>query len=109
MELLEFDTVYVMGMAESILPTWQSQNAGEQSPEMEEERRNCFVAITPTKNRLVLARAQRYRGRDRAPSRFLAEMGFDASSILAGALLGVGERPLSPRRAHEILICGPII
>jgi DNA helicase-2/ATP-dependent DNA helicase PcrA len=46
---------------------------------MEEERRNCFVAITPTKNRLVLARAQRYRGRDRAPSRFLAEMGLDAS------------------------------
>lgn len=76
---LEFDRVYVLGLAESILPTWQSQNAGDQSPEMEEERRNCFVAITRTKKRLVLTRAERYRGRDRAPSRFLAEMDLDAS------------------------------
>jgi DNA helicase-2/ATP-dependent DNA helicase PcrA len=50
---LEFDRVYVIGLAESILPTWQSRNAGDNSPEMEEERRNCFVAITPTKQ-LVL-------------------------------------------------------
>lgn len=77
---LEFDCVYVIGLAESILPTWQSQNAGDQSPEMEEERRNCFVAITRTKNRLVLTRGQRYRGRERAPSRFLAEMGLDPST-----------------------------
>jgi DNA helicase-2/ATP-dependent DNA helicase PcrA len=64
-----------MGLAESILPTWQSQNAGDKSPEMEEERRNCFVAITRTKKRLVLTHGQRYRGRERAQSRFLSEMG----------------------------------
>jgi DNA helicase II / ATP-dependent DNA helicase PcrA len=34
---LEFDTVYVVGLAESIMPSWQSISKGNQSPEMEEE------------------------------------------------------------------------
>jgi DNA helicase-2/ATP-dependent DNA helicase PcrA len=44
------------------------------SAEMEEERRNCFVAITRTKECLVLSRAKTYRGWPKEPSRFLIEM-----------------------------------
>lgn len=71
----EFDFVYVVGLAEEILPSFQSIEAGDASSAMEEERRNCFVAITRTRERLVLSYADRYRGRPKAPSRFLREMG----------------------------------
>lgn len=72
---LEFDVVYVAGLAESVMPSWQSLKKGDASAEMEEERRNCFVAITRTRERLVLSRALSYQGRKKLPSRFLAEMG----------------------------------
>ena len=70
----EFDTVYLIGLAEGILPSWHSlkSNGGAQ---IEEERRECFVAITRTKQRLILSRAGRYRGWPKNPSRFLEEMG----------------------------------
>jgi DNA helicase-2/ATP-dependent DNA helicase PcrA len=71
----EFDFVYVIGLAEDVLPSFQSRQKGDRSPEMEEERRNCFVAITRTKECLVLSRAESYRGWRKAPSRFLVEMG----------------------------------
>jgi len=62
------------GLAEDILPSFQSKKKGDNSPEMEEERRNCFVAITRTKECLVLSRAEIYRGWSKNPSRFLIEM-----------------------------------
>ena len=71
----EFDHVYVMGLVEDQLPSFQSKKAGDQSPEMEEERRNCFVAITRAKETLTLTYAQRYFGWPKQPSRFLTEMG----------------------------------
>jgi len=71
----EFDCVYVIGLAEDVMPSFQSRQKGDQSPEMEEERRNCFVAITRTKECLVLSRAESYRGWRKEPSRFLVEMG----------------------------------
>jgi DNA helicase II / ATP-dependent DNA helicase PcrA len=71
----EFDHVYVVGLAEDVLPSFQSLKAGEDSPEMEEERRNCFVAITRTREWLCLSYADRYRGWQKSPSRFLTEMG----------------------------------
>jgi DNA helicase-2/ATP-dependent DNA helicase PcrA len=71
----EFDFVYVVGLVEDIMPSFQSKKKGDASPEMEEERRNCFVAITRTKECLVLSRAKRYRGWQKEPSRFLVEMG----------------------------------
>jgi DNA helicase-2/ATP-dependent DNA helicase PcrA len=71
---LEFDFVYVIGLAESEMPSWQSIREGDTSPEMEEERRNCFVAVTRTREQLTLSFAQYYRGRNREPSRFLKEM-----------------------------------
>jgi len=72
----EFDFVNLIGLAEDILPSYQSVQKGDQSPEMEEERRNCFVAITRTKECLLLSRAESYRGYRKEPSRFLREMGF---------------------------------
>jgi DNA helicase II / ATP-dependent DNA helicase PcrA len=81
---LEFDIVYVAGLAESVMPSWQSVQKGDASPEMEEERRNCFVAITRTRQRLILSRAKTYRGWTKRASRFLAEMGFSAESLGPG-------------------------
>ena len=72
----EFDIVYIIGLAEEIMPSYQSVKKGDYSPEMEEERRNCFVAITRAKECLILSLAQQYRGWDKKPSRFLTEMGF---------------------------------
>lgn len=76
----EFDFVYLIGLAEDMLPSFQSRQKGDTSPEMEEERRNCFVAITRAKEALVLSRANSYRGWRKAPSRFLIEMGLVASA-----------------------------
>ena len=84
---LEFDTVYLIGLAEEILPSWHSVTRRNGSPALEEERRGCFVAITRTKERLILSRAQQYRGWPKQPSRFLAEMGFgdeDFDAALGG-------------------------
>ena len=72
---LEFDHVWLMGLAESVLPSWQSLKPNAQPAELEEERRNCFVAITRTKQTLMLSRAGTYRGWPKQPSRFIAEMG----------------------------------
>lgn len=74
----EFDYVFLIGLAEDVMPSFQSKQKGETSPEMEEERRNCFVAITRAKESLVLSRAERYRGWAKAPSRFLVEMGLSS-------------------------------
>ena len=38
----EFDHVYLAGLAEDVLPSFQSKKKGVRSPEFEEERRNCF-------------------------------------------------------------------
>ena len=73
---LEFDTVYLIGLAEEILPSWHSVQKGSGSAALEEERRGCFVAITRTKRRLVLSRARQYKSWSKSPSRFLKEMGF---------------------------------
>ena len=72
----EFDTVFLIGLAEEVLPSFHSLRRGEESSEIEEERRQCFVAITRAKRRLILSHARHYRGWPRAPSRFLKEMGF---------------------------------
>ena len=71
----EADHVYVMGMAEGYIPSFQSIKTGDNSPEMEEERRNCFVAITRTKEQLTLSAAKVYQGYTKTPSRFLTELG----------------------------------
>ncbi len=71
---LEFDDVWLLGAAESILPSWQSLKPNASPAELEEERRAFFVAITRTRRRLLVSHANRYRGWVRKPSRFIAEM-----------------------------------
>ena len=87
---LEFDTVYLIGLAEEILPSWHSVRKGDGSAALEEERRGCFVAITRTKKRLILSRAQRYRGYPKAPSRFLEEMGCLSGRLSSNPVRTVG-------------------
>jgi len=77
---LEFDYVWVVGLAESVLPSWQSLRQEAKPAELEEERRNCFVAITRTRSSLVLTRAEKYKGWKKQPSRFLAEMELPSES-----------------------------
>ncbi|MCX5855667.1 MAG: ATP-dependent helicase [Deltaproteobacteria bacterium] len=72
---MEFRHVYLIGLAEDELPSFQSIKKGDKSREMQEERRNCFVAITRAQESLTITYAVRYRGWDKKPSRFLSEMG----------------------------------
>jgi DNA helicase II / ATP-dependent DNA helicase PcrA len=71
---LEWDHVYIVGLAEDQLPSFQSIKKGESSREMQEERRNCFVAITRARKSLTLTYAGQYFGWGKNPSRFLFEM-----------------------------------
>ena len=57
------------------LPSFQALRKGAQSRELEEERRNCFVAITRVEQTLTLTRAEEYYGYRKEPSQFLGEMG----------------------------------
>ncbi len=71
---LEFLHVYLVGMAEDQLPSFQAKKTGDNTREMQEERRNCFVAITRTMKSLSLSYANTYNGWRKPPSRFLFEM-----------------------------------
>lgn len=73
---MEFDHVYLIGLVEDVLPSYQSIKKGPASREMQEERRGCFVAITRVRRSLHLSYAGKYLGYDKQPSRFLREMGF---------------------------------
>ena len=71
----EFRHVYLIGLADEVLPTFQSLQNGPRSSQVEEERRNCFVAITRAQDQLTLSWAEHYSGYRKQPSRFLHEMG----------------------------------
>lgn len=70
----EFDHVILIGMVNDELPSFQSMKKGIDSVEMEEERRNCFVAITGTQKKLYLTYSAKYYGWRKNPSLFLNEM-----------------------------------
>jgi DNA helicase-2/ATP-dependent DNA helicase PcrA len=72
---MEFEHVYVVGLVEDQLPSFQAVKKGPDSRELQEERRNCFVAITRAQESLTLTYARRYWGWTKEPSRFLFEMG----------------------------------
>ena len=80
---LEFENVWLLGVAESILPSWQSLKPDAKPAELEEERRNFFVAITRTRKRLILSYATKYRGWERKQSRFIKEMDIGISEAAA--------------------------
>jgi DNA helicase-2/ATP-dependent DNA helicase PcrA len=72
---LEFDTVYIVGLEESILPHIRSVL---EDPAVEEERRLCYVGITRAQRRLYLShareRSQFGETRRNLPSRFLLDV-----------------------------------
>lgn len=76
---LEFEHVYLFGMVEGQFPSFQSVRAGDDSQEMEEERRNCFVAVTRAASTLTITLSEEYFGYGCLRSRFLQEMGIDTS------------------------------
>ena len=72
---MEFDHVYLIGMVEDELPSWAAVKKGNDSREMQEERRNCFVAITRVQESLTVSYSREVFGWPKTPSRFLKEMG----------------------------------
>jgi DNA helicase-2/ATP-dependent DNA helicase PcrA len=74
---MEFGHVYLMGLVEDQLPSWAAVKKGDNSLEMQEERRNCFVALTRAQETLTLTFASEVFGWTRQPSRFLREMGIE--------------------------------
>lgn len=72
---MEFEHVYLVGMAQDVFPSFQALRKGPHSRQLEEERRSCFVAITRAQATLTITRSQRYFGYSKAPSQFLREMG----------------------------------
>ena len=71
----EFRHVYLAGLVEDQLPSWSAIKKGDESREMQEERRNCFVAVTRVEESLTLTYSDKVFGWRKAPSRFLREMG----------------------------------
>lgn len=69
---VEFDNVYVIGLAEDQFPTYFAIKNGDSA--IQEERRNCFVAVTRSSRNLYLSYARQYFGWSKQPSRFLREM-----------------------------------
>jgi DNA helicase-2/ATP-dependent DNA helicase PcrA len=70
---VEFDYVFVIGLAEDQFPTYFAIKNGDTA--IQEERRNCFVAVTRSCEKLYLSYAHNYFGWGKQPSRFLKEMG----------------------------------
>jgi DNA helicase-2/ATP-dependent DNA helicase PcrA len=72
---LEYPHVYLLGLVEGTLPDYRAARKGDTHPDLEEERRSCFVAITRCEESLTLTFADSYSGYFKQPSRFLMEMG----------------------------------
>ena len=72
---LEFNHVYLIGMAQEVFPSYRALKKGATSAEVEEERRSCFVAITRAQETLTMTGARAYFGYRKRPSQFLVEMG----------------------------------
>ena len=82
---LEFDTVFVGGLEEGLLPHYNT----ETDEQLEEERRLLYVGMTRAKRRLLLSTCRRRRiaGRfqDQNEARFLGELPTQALRIEGGA------------------------
>lgn len=83
---LEFGTVFLVGMEESLFPHSRSF---DDPLGMEEERRLCYVGMTRAKQRLYLShahtRSQFGETRANQPSRFLADVPSNLIESLGGA------------------------
>ncbi len=68
---LEFDVVFITGMAETIFPKPQSLSNRK---ELDEERRLFYVALTRSCEKVFITRPKTKFGRKLLPSRFIEEM-----------------------------------
>ncbi len=91
---LEFPLVFIVGVEEGLLPHYRR---GEETEDMEEERRLFYVGITRSKEKLFLSRAERRStfgvGRANLPSRFLDDLPIE--------LIQFEEGPRSERSLFE--------
>jgi DNA helicase-2/ATP-dependent DNA helicase PcrA len=67
---LEFDTVFIIGANEKIIPYKKAETAEE----IEEERRLFYVAMTRAKHRLIISYYKEKNGKDMERSRFVDEL-----------------------------------
>lgn len=67
---LEFDTVFIIGANEDIVP----YKKAETQEEIEEERRLFYVAMTRAKKRLVISYSKERNGKKMEQSRFVLEL-----------------------------------
>ncbi|MEN3046642.1 MAG: UvrD-helicase domain-containing protein [Candidatus Hydrothermales bacterium] len=68
---LEFDVVFITGVAESIIPSIRSLS---QKKELDEERRLFYVALTRSCEKVFITRPKMKAGKKLTPSRFIEEM-----------------------------------
>ena len=67
---LEFDTVFVIGANEDIVP----YKKAETLEEIEEERRMFYVAMTRAKKKLIISYSKERNGKEMKQSRFVSEI-----------------------------------
>ncbi|MEU5782907.1 ATP-dependent DNA helicase UvrD2 [Micromonospora lupini] len=98
---LEWDAVFLVGLAEGTLPTTYAKTVEQ----VEEERRLLYVGITRARQWLWLsyAAARSPGGRARRPSRFLPQLDGSGGTERAGASTGPARRP--ERRRTQIVSC----
>lgn len=98
---LEWDAVFLIGLAEGTLPTTYAKTVEQ----VEEERRLLYVGITRAREWLWLsyAAARSPGGRARRPSRFLPQL--DRSGGTERAAGGTGPARRADRRRTQIVSC----
>lgn len=98
---LEWDAVFLVGLAEGTLPTTYAKSVEQ----VEEERRLLYVGITRARQWLWLsyAAARSPGGRARRPSRFLPQL--DRSGGTERAATGTGPARRPERRRTQIMSC----
>ncbi|MEU1748385.1 ATP-dependent DNA helicase UvrD2 [Micromonospora arida] len=98
---LEWDAVFLVGLAEGTLPTTYAKTVEQ----VEEERRLLYVGITRAREWLWLsyAAARSPGGRARRPSRFLPQL--DRSGGTERATGGAGPARRPERRRTQIVSC----
>ncbi|MBG6100458.1 ATP-dependent DNA helicase UvrD2 [Micromonospora vinacea] len=98
---LEWDAVFLVGLAEGTLPTTYAKTVEQ----VEEERRLLYVGITRAREWLWLsyATARSPGGRARRPSRFLPQLDRSGGTERATGSTGPARRP--ERRRTQIVSC----
>ena len=102
---LEFETVFLLGMEEGLLPHARSLHSDDG---LEEERRLCYVGMTRARDRLLLSRTQTRqifgRRQSTLASRFLGEAGLVRAPTVQGVrseARGVPAAALAARGCEE--------